>query len=282
MNPPIDLMGFYHSIVDIVRQIDDKVDFVSQHDEVYDAKMTDAFMNTIAHIDQEMTQKISELLNLDEAKDRNVLIAWVKRFVHSLGFEFLNMRCCLFVWDQMIMKVYPMGMEIYLALAVAICCVREDLLKTQNWQSFLDTFYKSSKNIEFKEYTRFYKDTFQNFLFYNPVYENVDMQDLEYTVQDETEQLQMTQIIDNTAPKKSGDDSQQRKPKFHSTLLKGLAAQQDVDELGEPLAKKRTDPRLEMAANKNLIPTDNKKYKQQEGIVPFINTEEDEDDIDDI
>ena len=75
------------------------VDYVIRHDEEYDALMTDLFMNSLNIVDVDLTNKMLELLNLELPTERSTLVILVKRFVHSLGFEFLNIDTILFVWD---------------------------------------------------------------------------------------------------------------------------------------------------------------------------------------
>lgn len=48
---PVDMVGYFFSLVDIVKFFDPLVDLLIKHDEAYDAEMTDLAMNTIAVID---------------------------------------------------------------------------------------------------------------------------------------------------------------------------------------------------------------------------------------
>lgn len=104
--------------------------------------MTEIFMKTLHRIDQELANKVAELLELDDAAQRNLLVSLVKRFIHSLGFEFLNMRCSLFVWDQLIMKVYAMGVEMFLVMSISVVCMKNDLLNVSTWDEFVEIYYK--------------------------------------------------------------------------------------------------------------------------------------------
>mmetsp|Transcript_15881 Transcript_15881/g.13473 ORF Transcript_15881/g.13473 Transcript_15881/m.13473 type:complete len:103 (+) Transcript_15881:1054-1362(+) len=91
------------------------------------------------------------------------------------------MRCCLFAWDQMILKVYPMGVEMFLVMAVSFVCVKDELIKVENWDEFVEVYYKISKMIDFKEFMQVYSEVFKDFNFYNPVYDNVDMSEAPYS-----------------------------------------------------------------------------------------------------
>lgn len=67
------------------------MDLLVKHDEKYDAEMTDSIMNTLAIVDEDLANKINSVLNLDVPQSRTLLVLIVKRFIHSLGFAFLNM-----------------------------------------------------------------------------------------------------------------------------------------------------------------------------------------------
>ena len=99
MTPPTDLIGYFFSLAKIVKVFDPQADLVAQHDEKYDAMMTDLFMNSLARVDMSLTEHLMEMIQLDKAPQRNLLVSLVKRFIHSLGFEFLNIKITLFVWD---------------------------------------------------------------------------------------------------------------------------------------------------------------------------------------
>jgi hypothetical protein len=287
LHPPVDLIGFFFSIVDMVRQIDPNVDFVVQHDEKYDAMMTDLFMNSMHQIDQDISQHIANLLNLDDPAQRNILVSLVKRFIHSLGFEFLSMRVTLFVWDQMIMKVYPMGIEIFLVMAISFLCMKDDILHADTWDNLVDFYYKNAKLIDFKMFTSIYAEKFQEFNFYNPVYDpNINMHDVPYSIVEESQQLETTQVVDYS--KKPTTDPEKKKPKVHSTLLKKLEKKkqgQDPDEEDEP-DKRQINPQMEEAMKRNLISVDphfKEQVAMQGGNIPMINVEEeDQDELDDI
>jgi hypothetical protein len=276
MNPPIELLGFYYSIVDMVKQIDNLVDFVSQHDEKYNSIMTDDFMNGLVRVDPDMVLKISQLLQLDDPKHRELLVAFVKRFIHSMGFEFLNMRCTLFLWDQVIMKVYPMREEMFFALGVMLQCLKPILDQAQTWDHFLDILYKNSKEIEFKVFHKNYVTMFKELNFYYPVYDNVDMGGMMFTQIDTTENLQQSQIIDETVKKPK--DKKNSLPKLHSNLLKNVGKKSDPN-TDDDTSSRKSDPRLEQAAKMNLVNTQ-PKFKEQEGMIPFVDPDEDGDDDD--
>lgn len=67
------------------------MDLLVKHDEKYDAEMTDSIMNTLAIVDEDLANKINSVLNLDVPQSRTLLVLIVKRFIHSMGFAFLNM-----------------------------------------------------------------------------------------------------------------------------------------------------------------------------------------------
>jgi len=268
MNPPVDLVGFFITVVNMVKQIDPLVDIVVQHDEKYDAMMTDLFMNSLNRVDQELAYKMTELLRLEDPLQRNMLVALVKRFVHSLGFEFLNMRNTLYLWDQMIMKVYPMGVEIFLVMAITFLCLKDEMMKFKTWDQLIDFYYHNSKLIDFKMFTLYYKEVFNVFYFYNPVYENAEVSEVLYNEIDETQDVEKSQIVDlSKKPSKLP-----KQPKIYSTLLK--KPQRPEEELEEI---KALDPQIERALKEN-VQNEGVRLKQQIGMVPFVNINEEEQD----
>lgn len=96
---PVDLIGYFFSIVGIVKYFDPLVDLLVKHDEAYDAEMTDLFMNTMVIIDEHICDKIAAVLTLDNPTSRTLLVLIIKRFIHSLGFSFLPMKITHFIWD---------------------------------------------------------------------------------------------------------------------------------------------------------------------------------------
>jgi len=273
MHPPVDLVGFYVSIINMVKQIDPLVDIVAQHDEKYDALMTDLFMNSLNRVDGELAIKMTEFLKLDQPVQRNMLVSLVKRFVHSLGFEFLNMRNALFLWDQMIMRVYPMGVEIYLVMAITMLCLKEEIMELQTWDQFLDFYYKRSKTVDFSLFSSYYKEIFSYFPYYYPQYENAEISEVLYEDLEDSADVEKSQIVDLS--KKPSNKPKQ--PKVYSTLLnKPLNPAEELEEV------KALDPHIERALKEN-IKDEGVRAKQQIGMVPFVNINEEEPDaLDDL
>ncbi|EGR32032.1 hypothetical protein IMG5_098680 [Ichthyophthirius multifiliis] len=89
---PVDLVGYFFSIQKVVSYFDPLVDLLVIQDEYYEQEMTDFIMSSLALVDQEVLDKIQEVLNLDIPSQRTLIVLIVKRFVHSLGFAFLPMN----------------------------------------------------------------------------------------------------------------------------------------------------------------------------------------------
>ena len=75
------------------------VDLIVKQDVHYDAEMCELFMNTLATMDQDLAKKISAVLTLENPASRTLLVAIIKRFIHSLGFAFLPLQITIYVWD---------------------------------------------------------------------------------------------------------------------------------------------------------------------------------------
>ena len=168
---PGELISYFFSLQKIVFEFDPLVDLIVKHDEAYDALMTDFFMNSLSLVDQELTKKITEILNLETPEHRRLLVLLVKKFVHSLGFGFLNMRITLFIWDQLIMKVKRNQVEIFLCMAISFYCLRQEIMECQNWDFVLNTYYGNSKTIDFDAFYEKYLEIFEKMPFYPSAYD---------------------------------------------------------------------------------------------------------------
>ncbi|KAL4499016.1 hypothetical protein ABPG72_016918 [Tetrahymena utriculariae] len=170
---PVDLIGYYFSIQSIVAFFDPLVDLLVKHDEKYDAEMTDAIMNTLAIVDEDLANKINSVLNLELPQSRNFLVLIVKRFVHSLGFAFLPLQVTLYIWDQIIMKIHKNRMEIFVDMAIMLKCLKDQIVDQDTWDHIVDVIYQESKNISFEEYFTEHRLIMKNSRFYQSPY-NVD------------------------------------------------------------------------------------------------------------
>ena len=256
----------------MVKQIDPLVDLVAQHDEKYDAMMTDLFMNSLNRIDPQLAEKIVSLLNLEDSLKRNLLVALVKRFIHSLGFEFMNMRNTLFLWDQMIMRVYPMGIEIYLVMSITFLCLKEEILQVTTWDQLLEVYYHDTKLIGFNEFSKLYKEKFSGFPFYYPVYEQIDTTDILYSDNEETQEVEKSQVVDLSKK----PSSKPKQPKVYSSLVKKPNIEEELEQI------KSLDPRIEKALQEN-VKDERAVLKQHIGMVPFVNiNEEEQDELEDL
>ena len=266
MTPPADLVGFYYSLVKMVKEIDPLVDLIAKQDSRYDALMTDLFMNSLFRMDQDISKKMTELLKLELDDQRNLLVLLVKRFIHSLGAEFLNIRNVLYVWDHMIMRVYPMNIEIFIVMALSLICLKDNVLKVQSWDEFVDMYYKTAKMIDFRQFTLLYEENFREFNFYEAVYKDVDISGIEYSQMQEEYPIPDRSIINDMTKKATFKQPSIAK---HSTLLNRLQKKSDESQL------KVRDPELELAMQQNLK-FEKQKYNEQMGMFPYMNMDEED------
>lgn len=91
-------------------------------------------MNTLNLVDNEITAKILELLNLELPRERNTLVILVKRYIHSLGSEFLNIETTLFTWDQLFLKFKKNKIEIYFSMAVTLHCLKSHIISCTHYE----------------------------------------------------------------------------------------------------------------------------------------------------
>ena len=168
---PGEIISYFFSIQKIVIEFDPLADLIIKHDEAYDALMTDFFMNSLSLVDEDLTKKFTEILNLEKPEHRKLLVLLVKKFVHSLGFAFLNMRITLFIWDQLFMKIRRNQVEIFICMAISFFCLKPEVLECDNWDHLLNTYYGNSKNIDFNKFYQKYIEIFEKMPFYMSIYE---------------------------------------------------------------------------------------------------------------
>lgn len=168
---PGEIISYFFTLQKIVFEFDPLVDLIVKHDEAYDALMTDFFMNSMSLVDEALTQKITEILDLENPEHRKMLVLLVKKFVHSLGFAFLPMRITLFIWDQMIVKVRRNQVEIFFCMAISFFCLKDEISECKNWDHILNTYYGNSKNIDFDMFYQKYLSVFEKMPFYTSIYE---------------------------------------------------------------------------------------------------------------
>lgn len=163
---PADLISYFFSIQKIVFEFDPYVDLLVKHDINYDAVMTDYFMNSLSLIDESLTKKITEILDLEKEANRRLLVLLIKKFVHSLGFAFLNIRITLFVWDQIFMKIRRNQAEIFLVMGISFFCLKEEILECKDWDYLLNCYYGNAKKIDFEVFYEKYCQVFDRITFY--------------------------------------------------------------------------------------------------------------------
>lgn len=271
LSPPSDMIGFYFSLAKIVKVYDPHADLVAQHDEKYDAMMTDLFMNSLSRVDVDITDAMTKILSLDKPSQRNLLVSLVKRFIHSLGFEFMNLRITLFVWDQIIMRVYPMGIEIFLVMAITFQYFKEDFMRINNWDQWVQFYYANCKMMDFDKFVGLYRNIFKDFNYYNSVYNDPELSQVEYSVQDGERELNRSLISDVS---KKLPISQKKPPRTHTMLSqKSLKDDKKVN-----LSQVRVeDPELNYAISKNIkMGTD--RQRENPGIIPVMDMDDDQDD----
>jgi len=138
----------------------------------------------------------------------------------------------------------------------------------QTWDQLLDFYYKNSKLIDFSQFSGYYKGSFSYFNFYNPVYENAEISEVLYDDLEDSADIEKSQIVDLS--KKPSNKPKQ--PKVYSTLLnKPLNPTEELEEV------KALDPQVERALKEN-IKEEGVRAKQQIGMVPFVNIDEEEPD----
>lgn len=199
---PTDLISYFFSIQKIVFEFDPYVDLLVKHDINYDAVMTDYFMNSLSLIDEALTKKITEILDLEKEANRRLLVLLIKKFVHSLGFAFLSMRITLFVWDQIFMKIRRNQAEIFLVMGISFFCLKEEILECKDWDYLLNCYYGNAKKIEFDIFYEKYCQVFDRITFYLSEYGlQLEKRQIDFNPQQNLSVIEEKNILDNSSIK---------------------------------------------------------------------------------
>ena len=69
------------------------------HDEKYNKNMIQGFEDAMMEIDPSTLSIVKELLDTNLPEERVLLVILLKKFIHTLGFEFLNFEVTEYLWD---------------------------------------------------------------------------------------------------------------------------------------------------------------------------------------
>lgn len=236
---PADLISYFFTIQKMAAEFDPMVDLIVKHDDSYDALMTDQFMNSMNLIDGELTKHITEIIDLSLPQNRTLLVLLVKKFVHTLGFAFLNMRTTLFVWDQLFLKLTRNKMEIFVLMAILAFCLKPLLMETTNWDQFIKIFYEEAKQVPFKSFLAIYKDFYDSGLLphYVPQYDiKIGEEYKKYQIDMDTVKNEMNKIQDQKLPDKVAARTKIIMPYFISEITgrENMVDQSMLSEAFEP------------------------------------------------
>lgn len=173
---PAELIGMFFKMVELVEYFDPFVKMAVKQDENYENTMVSNVMDLLQDSDEELFYKLKEYLEIDpERRVQSSFAVIIKRFVHSLGFELLNVDSVMFVWDNLFMKAKPERAEIFLVFVALLLSLKGDLLLASKWEDVVDVILLKSKVIKYDIFEAKYIEVFMNLSYYNLPFEIDDI-----------------------------------------------------------------------------------------------------------
>ena len=156
LSTPSELIGIYHSIVDIVKGFDPVTGLRSEQDESYENQLVETTLKLLRENDLQLSKKLEDLLN--NGKNNKTFSLIIRKFIQSLGFSYLNVDTTLFLWDQIILRVKPNRKEIYTGFIAMLMCAKEELMNTEKWSDFAEMIYLKGKAIRHDDFTAKFRE----------------------------------------------------------------------------------------------------------------------------
>ena len=143
LSQPGELIGQYFSLIAIVKQFDKTAGIRASIDDVKEYETVAQMLETLDRYDPLLREKLEKYMSV-EANRKSMSILY-RKFVQSLGFSYLNVDSCLFLWDQLFLKVKPMEDDMQLAFVAMILACREEILLTNQFSECAEMIYMKGK-----------------------------------------------------------------------------------------------------------------------------------------
>ena len=143
LSQPGELIGQYFSLIAIVKQFDKTAGIRASVDDVKEYETVAQMLETLDRYDPLLREKLEKYMSV-EANRKSMSILY-RKFVQSLGFSYLNVDSCLFLWDQLFLKVKPLEDDMQLAFVAMILACREEILLTNQFSECAEMIYMKGK-----------------------------------------------------------------------------------------------------------------------------------------
>ena len=126
LNSPAELIGMYNSLLNIAKDYDRFILVPLSQPPDYLKKLVETLLEHVDKLSAPLGERLREYLGSpNNVKAFGIM---VKKFLNSLGFYLLNVDVCLYVWDQIILKIERLRDELFWALAVLLVCSEDELM----------------------------------------------------------------------------------------------------------------------------------------------------------
>jgi hypothetical protein len=146
MSSPAELIGMYNSLLKIAEIFDPYIFVPLGQPDTYLSDLVNQLMEHVRELSVPLAEKIQEYLQVPgNVKSFGSMI---KKYLNSLGFYLLNVDVCLYVWDQIILKVEPVKEELFWSLAALLVCSEHELMMVgDKWSDFMEMVWLKGKAV---------------------------------------------------------------------------------------------------------------------------------------
>lgn len=148
LSSPAELIGMFNSILELAKFFDPYIEIPLGMPENYLKDQYTQFVQILKELSPSLAEEIEKFC--DKEGRFKAISMMIKKFLNSLGFYLFNVDACLYVWDQIILKVNPVKDELLWSLAALLTCCEEELLQTAqngNFSDFMEMIWLKSKTI---------------------------------------------------------------------------------------------------------------------------------------
>lgn len=169
LSQPTELIGFFFSIIDIVKFLDPAGGLrTNPTDESREFVRVGEMLDLLERFDPTLREHIQKFMG--EESNRKSFTILYRKFVQSMGFSYINVDSCLFLWDQIFLKVKPLPDEISQAFVALLLAAREELMLSSKFSELAEMVYLKGKAVSIDAYISKYIQVAAGSTFYEERY----------------------------------------------------------------------------------------------------------------
>ena len=169
LSQPTELIGFFFSILDIVKFLDPAGGLrTAVTDDSKEFVRVGEMLDLLERYDPTLREHIQKFMA--EESNRKSFTILYRKFVQSLGFNYINVDSCLFLWDQIFLKVKPLPDEMSQAFVALLLAAKEELMLSSKFSEFAEMVYLKGKAVSIDAYISKYIQVSAGATFYEERY----------------------------------------------------------------------------------------------------------------